>query len=120
VKAFAPSCPQCGQSLQSIRFGVRLRPIWVRIVDVIVRAGPDGISGADLRGVIYGDASVTRNVISVHVNHINAALESTDYRIRCGRGNGNTYRMVRLNNGGEHDRDRETVARHETGRAGVR
>lgn len=94
MKARAITCPHCGAPLEALRFGVRMRPIWVRIIDAIVRAGPDGISGADLRDVIYGDATVSRQVVAVHVHHINAALASTDYRIRCGHG-GRAYRMVR-------------------------
>lgn len=86
MKALTPTCAHCGAPLTGVRFGVRLRPLWVRIVDAIVRAGPDGIFRADLVPLIYGDAEVTANVISVHVNDINAALASTDYRIAGGTG----------------------------------
>lgn len=96
MKAYAPLlCPHCGSPISELRFGVYMRPLWQRIVDAIVRAGPDGITGSDLRGVIYGDRIVTRQAIYVHVHMINAALEGTDYRIRGGSGNGAVYRMVR-------------------------
>jgi len=93
MKARATACPHCGQPLTAERFGVVLRPIWVRIVDAIVRAGQDGIARVDLVELIYADETVTPNVISVHVNHINAALAATDYRIAGGQGQ--TYRIVR-------------------------
>lgn len=94
MKAWRLTCPHCGQSLHAERFGVVLRPIWVQMIDAILRAGPDGITRDDLRDVIYGDERVTRNVVSVHVHAINERLIETDYRIRGGQGH--TYRIVRL------------------------
>jgi DNA-binding winged helix-turn-helix (wHTH) protein len=93
MKAGVHTCPQCGQSLYAVRFGVRLRPIWLHIVDAIVRAGPDGIMRKDLAAQIYREEKATPNTISVHIHHINSALASTDYRIKGGTGRG--YRIVK-------------------------
>jgi hypothetical protein len=79
MKARGLTCPFCGT-----------RSIRLRIVTAIKRAGPDGISRADLAEMIYGDATVNPDVISVHVNHFNAA--ATGYRIR---GGASGYRIVR-------------------------
>jgi DNA-binding winged helix-turn-helix (wHTH) protein len=81
MKARAVTCPHCGQ--QSVR---------LRIMNAIERAGPDGISRADLTEMIYGDATVNPCVISVHVNHINAALAGTGHQVKGGK---NGYRIVR-------------------------
>jgi hypothetical protein len=92
MKVRTPICPQCGQSLYAVRFGVRMRPMWLHIVDAIVRAGPDGIMRKDLAAQIYREETATPNTISVHINHINSALAATDYQIKGGTNK--AYRIV--------------------------
>jgi hypothetical protein len=81
MKARGIICPHCGT-----------RSVRLRILNAIKRAGLDGISRADLAELIYGDATVSPRIISVHVNHINAALAATDHRIEGGAAG---YRIVR-------------------------
>lgn len=80
-------CPHCGQPLNTVRFGLRFPPIQTRILDAIVRAGPDGISRADLHNMIYGARATVRQLISVHINKINETLaRGGTYRIHSTRG----------------------------------
>jgi DNA-binding winged helix-turn-helix (wHTH) protein len=69
-----------------------MRPMWLHIVDAIVRAGPDGIRRKDLAEMIYREDAATPNTISVHINHINSALAATDYQIKGGTNK--AYRIV--------------------------
>jgi hypothetical protein len=98
MKAGIHICPACGQSLYAVRFGVRMRPMWLHIVDAIVRAGPDGIMRKDLAAQIYREDTASPNAISVHINHINSALAATDYRIK-----GGTNKAYRIVTGATHD-----------------
>ena len=79
-----------------MRVGVVLTTKQAEIFDAIERAGPDGIEPRDLRSTVYGDADVTPQITAVHVRQINDRLQSTDYRIKCGRGRYANYRLVRI------------------------
>jgi hypothetical protein len=83
-------CPHCGQQLPTVRCGVRLSPLKARLLDAIRRAGPDGISSADLINELH--LPFKRKTLAAHAWQINELLELTEYRIR-GRGG---YRLVRL------------------------
>jgi len=78
-------CECCGQPLPITRFGVRMSPLKAHLVDVVLRAGPDGISSDDLHRIVFGDRRVVRKTLYAHVWQINDAMMDTGYRI-TGRG----------------------------------
>jgi hypothetical protein len=94
MKAVYPTCPCCGQPISAMRFGVMLRPLQVRFIDAIVRAGADGLTGRDLKDVIWGAAETSHAIVAVYAHQINDMLMSTDVRIVCGRGK--RYRIGRV------------------------
>ena len=66
-------CPHCGQRMMYMRAGARLPPLKARIYDAIVRAGPDGISAADIIESLRLD--VGQNGIRAHIWQINQILQ---------------------------------------------
>ena len=74
-------CPYCGQSLPEIRLNVKLSPLKARIFDIILRAGPDGISAADLHDVVF-DNGQSRETLRAHIWQISDAIADAGYRIR--------------------------------------
>lgn len=95
-RAARPICPTCGQPFKPVRVGVTLTDRQAAIFDAVERAGSDGIEPRELRAIVYGDADVTPQIIAVHVRQINDRLQSTDTRIKCGRGRYANYRVVRV------------------------
>jgi hypothetical protein len=102
-----PRCPHCHQLLPEFRFGVRLADLKARILDMVRRAGQDGIAGDDLFAVVYDEQRVrwkrdraSRKALKAHVYGINEAIKTVGFRIVCSGRNGNsTYRLQR--SGGE-------------------
>jgi len=74
-------CSYCGQSLPETRMGVRFTPLKARIFDVVMRAGPDGISARDLFGIVYENGEKSRATLKAHVWQINDAITQAGYRI---------------------------------------
>lgn len=77
-------CPYCGSDE---RLGVRLPKLKVRILDLVKAAGDIGISAAELRREVYGNAARHEVTIRAHIGQINEYLAETDWRIKSdGRG----------------------------------
>jgi hypothetical protein len=62
--------------------GVALSELKLRIVDVVRRAGPDGIDADDLHAIAFSDRERSRETLKAHIWQINDALAETDFRIR--------------------------------------
>ena len=75
-------CPRCHQPLGNTRMGVRLPPTKMAIVDVVARAGPDGITIDDINHNVFdGDANPV--TIRTHIQQINQDyLHETDFIIK--------------------------------------
>ncbi len=79
-------CPNCGQLMPAVRFGVRLSARKATIIDII--KGNPGISGPEL-AVRLGCSPAT---LKQHVWQINNELEESDMRIGGRYGHGR-YRL---------------------------
>src|SRR5262245_12961625 len=101
-------CPHCHQTLRVSRLGVSLSPLKARILDLITRAGPDGIAGDDLFRLVFEDRRgwrskpIRRTTLKSHIWQINDALDGTGHRIMVrhdfcydGLGSKSIYRMMR-------------------------
>lgn len=90
-------CPCCGRSMptRETRFGVQFTSLRARIVEIVQRAGPDGIHKDDLMDIIYGSMAKRRSFYTLYsaICKINIQLEGTGNRIR-GHSGWHTYRMV--------------------------
>ena len=80
------TCHHCGQPLPEIRFGVRLTPLKARILDLIQRAGADGIDRHDLFEIVLGDNDAharkhSFRTLKAHIYQLNEAIEDAGYRI---------------------------------------
>jgi hypothetical protein len=86
-------CNYCGQTLPETRMGVRLTPLKARILDVVTRAGPDGISARDLFGIVFESGERSRETLKAHVWQINDAIaDEAGYRIA---GTDGFYRLTK-------------------------
>jgi hypothetical protein len=68
--------------LPHTRFGVAFSELKARLIDVVRRAGVDGIDADDLMGIVFGDRKRSRKTLKAHIWQINDALTETDFRIR--------------------------------------
>lgn len=84
-------CNYCGQTLPETRLGVRLSPLKARIFDIVTRAGPDGISSADLFNIICTEGQ-SRETLRAHIWQINDAISDEGYRIK---GTDSFYALVK-------------------------
>jgi hypothetical protein len=74
-------CPHCGSPQQrQKRFDVWFTPLKVRIIDIIKRAGRDGIAKEDLREML----GMSPICLKSHIWQINDLLEDEGVKI-CGR-----------------------------------
>jgi hypothetical protein len=66
-----------------------------RIFDLILRAGVDGISGADLFDLAYchREKRVAYKTLHIHIHQINELIEDEGYRIR---GKDRYYRLDKI------------------------
>jgi hypothetical protein len=94
------ACPCCGQRLL-IRYGVALSPRLADLLDVIERAGEQGIEVEVLVGIFYPGKSsrAARCCIKSNVWHLNARLAETDFEVRAGSGSHNPYRFLKRTGG---------------------
>jgi len=74
-------CPQCGQPLNDTRLGVRMSKRKVRIFDLVRHAGANGISTADINGIVY-DGKASGDLVRTHILQINDLLAGTEAQIR--------------------------------------
>lgn len=96
-------CPCCGQRTRKQprvkRFGVEFTYFKARIIDVVRRAGPDGIHGDDLFGIIYGNArgrERTYRALTMAIYCINEQLKKGGpWRIR-GRYGAKTWHLRKV------------------------
>jgi len=84
------TCRHCGHETDCVRYGVRLPPMKVRILDAIV-AHP-GISTKEINRTLF-DGAMSPPTIRVHVQQINDALVMTDVAIKGASGFG--YRVFK-------------------------
>ena len=83
-------CHYCGQALPEIRLGVRLTALKARIFDIVMRAGVDGISTADLYDIVCNEGQ-TRDTLKAHIWQINDLIRDEGYLIK---GLGGHYRLA--------------------------
>lgn len=77
-------CPYCRQSIKHERLGVVLTPLKAGILDIIKRAGDDGVTSAEIvAGPLYRERRrASHDTIKAHVWQINDLLEETNWVIR--------------------------------------
>jgi hypothetical protein len=87
-------CPHCHQRML-MRHGVRLPPRCADLFDMIENTGARGVLCETLAWVFYSDKTTraAKELVAVHINHINDFLEPTDVQIRGGQWK--PYRVVR-------------------------
>lgn len=98
-------CACCGQTLpDDMPEGLVLRGKRRAIYEAVRRAGSHGIDARRLWALLYGNdpngGPTYRNIISVHIAHVNHALIPFSQKLWSGpTGNGchGIYRLVRLN-----------------------
>lgn len=96
------TCKCCGQTLPTpYPKGVRLPKVQLAIFEAIRKAGKHGIARARVREVVYADdpegGPEFDNVISVHVQRINKALNPAGLKIQSSRGRGNScYKLLEI------------------------
>lgn len=89
-------CSQCGQAIPETRYGLRLPPTKLRIIDAIARAGAAGIDADDLFELIYsGEQDVGRSALKAHVWQLNDMLieAGAGVFIQGTRGGGRRYAL---------------------------
>lgn len=75
-------CPHCGSVVRAVRAGVPMTALKARMFDAIRRAGPDGISAADLHAITFQDRDTGIAAVKVHISQLNELLEDTGFVIR--------------------------------------
>jgi hypothetical protein len=73
-------CPHCRQPLPTERFGVRMTVLKARIVDLVSKAGCEGILTDALLERLQHEMSV--NTLKVHISQINDLIEPAGAMIR--------------------------------------
>jgi len=98
-------CPSCGQTLpRKLPIVPEARGIKRRLLDIVHRAGPNGISTDDLFDMIWGNSSdggpeTGTKTLHVHVSVLNKALLKHKLKIKntdVGRGACGSYKLVEL------------------------
>ena len=98
------TCPKCGQTLPvDTHFGLWLVGNHRAILDRVLRAGKNGVSGQALFDYIYsgtdGGPAIGINVIAVQVSQLNRKLKTKRKKIvneHRGRGTESSYHLVDL------------------------
>ena len=88
-------CPHCGKPFGGIRFGLTFGPVAVLIIDIIDRAGPDGIDHDKLFEIVYRGRNAKRTALKSYICWINERLRESDVHIAGMRGNGGRYRITK-------------------------
>lgn len=96
-------CPCCGLVIldREHRFGVELTHFKARLVDVVRRAGPDGIYKDDLHAIMYANTRKEGSYPSLYtaIRRTNALLAKAGKRIR-GHSTEHVWRLVSTVSGG--------------------
>jgi hypothetical protein len=60
-------CPHCGGLVRPERFGVAFSELKARLIDVVRRAGADGIDGDDLHNIVFGERKRGYATLKSHI-----------------------------------------------------